>query len=59
MLANTAARIGSVEMWTERIAFVREQGMAALADMTMPRWFTEAFRAREPHTVQQFRSMVE
>ena len=58
MLANTAARIGSVEMWTERIAFVRQQGMAALADMTMPRWFTDGFRAREPQTIEQFRAMV-
>jgi 3-oxoadipate enol-lactonase len=57
-LANTAARIGSVEMWTERIAFVRQQGMATLADVTMPRWFTEGFRTREPQTVQHFHSMV-
>ena len=58
VLANTAARIGSVEMWTERIAFVRQQGMAVLADITMPRWFTDNFRAREPRTIEQFRSMV-
>lgn len=58
VLANTAARIGSVEMWNERIAFVRQRGMATLADITMPRWFTEGFRAREPHTVERFRSMV-
>lgn len=58
VLANTAARIGSVEMWCERIAFVTQQGMATLADLTMPRWFTEGFRAREPHTIEQFRTMI-
>jgi 3-oxoadipate enol-lactonase len=58
VLANTAARIGNVEMWTERIAFVKQQGMATLADLTMPRWFTDEFRAREPQTVEQFRAMV-
>jgi 3-oxoadipate enol-lactonase len=58
VLANTAARIGSIDMWTERIAFVRQEGMAALAAITMPRWFTENFRAREPQTIEQFRSMV-
>jgi 3-oxoadipate enol-lactonase len=58
VLANTGARIGSLEMWTERIAFVRRQGMATLADMTMPRWFTDGFRARQPQTVEQFRAMV-
>jgi 3-oxoadipate enol-lactonase len=56
--ANTAARIASIPFWTERIAFVKEKGMAALAEMTMLRWFSEAFRAREPQTVQQFRSML-
>jgi 3-oxoadipate enol-lactonase len=58
VLANTAARIGSLEMWSERIAFVKQQGMATLADLTMPRWFTDDFRAREPQTIEQFRSMV-
>jgi len=58
VLANTAARIGSLEMWTERIAFVKQQGMATLADLTMPRWFTDEFRAREPQTIEQFRAMV-
>ena len=58
VLANTAARIGSSEMWSERIAFVKQQGMATLADLTMPRWFTEGFRAREPHTIEPFRSMI-
>jgi 3-oxoadipate enol-lactonase len=59
VLANTAARIGSVQLWTDRIALVQEQGMAALAEITMPRWFTEAFRTREPETVQTFRTMIE
>lgn len=57
-LANTAARIGSVEMWSERMAFIRKEGMAALAEMTMPRWFTEEFRTREPQTIQQYTSMI-
>ena len=58
-VANTAARIGSVPFWTERMAFVQEKGMTTLADLTMPRWFTEAYRTREPQTIQQFKSMVE
>ena len=56
--ANTAARIASVPFWNERMAFVREQGMAALAEATMQRWFTEGFRAREPQTIQEFKTMV-
>jgi 3-oxoadipate enol-lactonase len=57
-LANTAARIGTVEMWSERIAFVEASGMTALADVTMPRWFTESYRARSPQTIEQFHAMI-
>jgi len=56
--ANTAARIASREFWIERIKFVHTQGMAALAEATMPRWFTDGFRTREPETIEQFRTMV-
>ena len=35
VLANTAARIGSVESWTERLALVRSGGMAAVAQRAM------------------------
>jgi 3-oxoadipate enol-lactonase len=57
--ANTAARIASVPFWNDRMAFVREKGMGALAEATMPRWFTDGFRAREPQTIQRFKTMVE
>ncbi|HZI78517.1 MAG TPA: 3-oxoadipate enol-lactonase [Vicinamibacterales bacterium] len=59
VLANTGARIGSVESWTARIALVREGGMKAVADLAMPLWFTDGFRAREAATVRRFRDMVE
>ena len=47
VLANTGARIGSVDSWTARIALVRDGGMKAVADLAMPLWFTDAYRARE------------
>lgn len=59
ILANTAARIGSVEFWTERIATVRHAGMAPLAELTMQRWFSAKFHERAPETVRMFRAMVE
>jgi 3-oxoadipate enol-lactonase len=59
VLANTAARIGTIESWTERIELVREQGMSAVAEMAMPRWFSPPFHARDPETVHTFRSMVQ
>jgi 3-oxoadipate enol-lactonase len=59
VLANTAARIGSAESWTERIALVKATGMRAAADIAIPNWFTPEFAAREPDTVQRFRTMLE
>jgi 3-oxoadipate enol-lactonase len=59
VLANTAARIGTVESWTERIDLVHQKGMSAVADLAMERWFTPAFRERDPETVHAFRTMVQ
>lgn len=59
VLANTAARIGTVESWTERIGVVHLKGMSAVADLAMDRWFTASFRERDPETVRAFRTMVQ
>lgn len=37
--------------WAERAALVRREGMAAIADMVMTRWFTADFIARRPEQV--------
>lgn len=44
VISNTAARIGTREMWQDRIEAVRAGGIAALADATMERWFSRPFR---------------
>ncbi len=59
VLANTAARIGSVQSWTERIALVREHGMSAVAERAMLLWFSPGFRERDPETVERFRTMLQ
>jgi 3-oxoadipate enol-lactonase len=59
VLANTAARIGSREMWETRIATVKSQGMAALARATIDRWFTPRFILHHPDDVETIRSMIE
>jgi len=48
VLSNTAARIGSPEVWVPRAARARTEGMLALADVVLPRWFTADFIEREP-----------
>ncbi|MCE8007560.1 3-oxoadipate enol-lactonase [Aestuariivita sp.] len=45
VLSNTAAKIGTKDMWADRIAAVEAGGVAALADPVMERWFSRAFRA--------------
>ena len=58
VLANTAARIGSVELWNERIDVARTRGMQTLADGSMERWFTKPFREAEPDTIECLRSTM-
>ena len=43
VLSNTAAKIGTKEMWQERIAAVKNSGTEGLADAVMERWFGEDF----------------
>ena len=58
VLANTAARIGEVSMWSARINTVRTEGTASLADATMSRWFTPEFRAARADVVARFHSTI-
>jgi 3-oxoadipate enol-lactonase len=58
-LCSTAAKIGTPETWNARIDTVRKQGMKQVAAATMERWFTAAFRARNPNTVADIQKMVE
>jgi 3-oxoadipate enol-lactonase len=58
ILANTAAQIGDLNTWSSRIDTARTQGMSGIADATMLRWFTPAFRAARPDLVAQFHSTI-
>ena len=42
VLANTAAKIGTAEMWNARIDAVRKGGTASIAPAVLARWFTPA-----------------
>lgn len=47
VLSNTATRIGTREMWADRIAQIEQGGIEALADAVMARWFSPDFRQTE------------
>ena len=44
VLSNTGAKIGTKEMWADRIGAVETSGIEALADAVMERWFSREFR---------------
>lgn len=43
VLSNTAAKIGTRDMWAERIAAVNQNGLASITGPTMDRWFSKPF----------------
>ena len=58
VLANTGARIGTPELWDERIAAVKRLGMAQLAEITLTRWFTEGYRETHAGEMEMIREMI-
>lgn len=57
VLSNTAAKIGTIETWNARIDAVKTQGLEAIVEATMERWFTDRFRQTNPQKVAQIRQM--
>lgn len=58
VLSNTAAKIGTPQMWQDRIATVRTQGLEAIADGVMERWFSRHFRETRPDDLALWRHML-
>ena len=53
----TGMQLPPAEMWTERAAQVRAEGMGCVIDATMERWFTPGFRERSPEVVGRIREI--
>jgi len=61
VVCNTAARIGTPEVWNPRIETVLRDGaaaMVALRDASIARWFTADFAAANPHQAEQITDML-
>lgn len=58
ILANSGARIGTPQMWDERIAAVQNSGMAPLALIGLQRWFTPGYRDRHPEEMETVSGMI-
>src|ERR1700744_681434 len=58
VLANTAAQLGSPEMWNERIRVADEEGLDVLAPSILENWFTKGFREHHSEEVERVWEML-
>ena len=58
VLACTSAHLGPREPWDERARVVRAEGMDAIADTVVGRWFTQELTLEDPESVARFRAML-
>jgi len=57
ILVDTAARIGTPELWQTRMDTLRAHGMPHLADSILARWFASDFATRCPTQFQGLRTL--
>jgi len=60
ILCDTSSRIPeeALPVWEERIGLAQQQGMDALVESTMERWFTAPFRAKPIPVLEKIRGMI-
>ncbi len=58
VISNTAACIGTPEMWRERIDAVRAGGVEVLADAILDRWFARKFHLNRKLELAGWRNML-
>jgi 3-oxoadipate enol-lactonase len=59
ILSNTAAKIGTPEIWNSRIEAVRKGGMESISTAVMERWFSAEHRSKSPNSVATAKHMLE
>jgi 3-oxoadipate enol-lactonase len=58
VLCDTAVKIGTDDVWDQRIAQVERGGIESLADSVLERWFTADFRSRRSAELAGMRAML-
>lgn len=61
VICNTGAKIGTAEVWNERIEAIHKGGKQAMRDMrngSIARWFTPAFAEQQPAQVARITQMI-
>ena len=59
VLANTAASMQPPENWNARIRLVLDEGMYAITQAVLDRWFTPEFQHRSPKAIELVKRMIE
>jgi len=59
VLANTATTFPAPDVWAARITAIEANGMTAISDGVIERWFSPAFREACPPQVAAVRAMIE
>jgi 3-oxoadipate enol-lactonase len=57
-LCCTAAKIGTADLWAERIGAVETGGIEPIADAVLQRWFTPLFRETRAEDLAGWRNML-
>jgi len=58
VLCDTGHKIGNEELWNARIAAVEKDGIAAIADAILERWFSAAYRRPDNPEFSGYRNML-
>lgn len=58
VLCCTAAKIGTAELWAERMSAIEKDGIEPITDNILQRWFTPRFRDTNPVDVAGWRNML-
>ena len=58
-LCDTACHMPPASLWDERIKTAQTEGINALSDGTLGRWFTEPFRTSQAAAVDRIRDMIQ
>lgn len=58
VLCDTFPKIGTTELWNERIRNVQEHGITHIAEAILTRWFPPSFREQHPATYRGYYNML-
>lgn len=58
ILSDTAHKIGSIDLWNQRIEQVQKNGIAAIAGSVVERWFSKEFRQINAEEVAGWRNLL-